>query len=279
MTTAPPSESLATPRRVASDVPFYVALAVLSGVYLLLLAAMVVAEASFTTPAHIWAALRSEEIQYAIKLSLLSCTMSTILSLWVAVPIGYVMSRFEFCGKTLVDAMLDVPIVLPPLVIGLALLILFQTPMGRFIENHVMPVTFAIPAVVLAQFMVACAFAIRTMRVTFDQISPRHEQVALTLGCTRSQAFWTVVLPQARRGILAAATLAWTRAMGEFGPILVFAGTTRMRTEVLPTSVFLELQIGNVEAAVAVSLVMILAALVVLVVVRLCGGDPLGRAL
>src|SRR5439155_893615 len=82
------------------------------------------------------------------------------------------------------------------------------------------------------------------------QISPRTEQVALTLGCSRSQAFWLVVLPQASRGLLTAGTLAWARSLGEFGPILVFSGATRMRTEVLSTTVFLELSIGNLEAVV-----------------------------
>src|SRR5260370_40084915 len=110
------------------------------------------------------------------------------------------------------------------------------------------------------------------MRVTFDQINPRNEQVALTLGCTRRSAFWRVALPEARRGMLTAATLAWARALGEFGPILVFSGATRMKTEVLSTSVFLELNVGNIEAAVAVSLLMVAAAMIVLLIVRWIGG-------
>jgi molybdate transport system permease protein len=177
------------------------------------------------------------------------------------------------------DAILDVPIVLPPLVIGLSLLILFQTPVGLAIQR-IVPVTYALPSVILAQFAVACAFSVRTMLVTFDQINPRREQVALTLGCTRGQAFWLVALPEARRGILTAATLAWARALGEFGPILVFSGATRLRTEVLPTSVFLELSVGKIEAAVAVSLVMIIAALAVLTIARWFGlRGPLERVL
>lgn len=214
--------------------------------------------------------MQSPEIRYALRLSLLSCTLSALLSLWVAVPAGYLLSRYHFPGKGFVDAVLDIPIVLPPLVIGLALLILFQTPLGRAVE-YFLPVTFAVPSVVLAQFTVACAFAVRTMRVTFDQINPRAEQVALTLGCSRSQAFWLVALPEARRGVLTAGTLAWARALGEFGPILVFSGATRFRTEVLPTSVFLELSIGNIEAAAAVSLLMVAAALAVLLVARAFG--------
>jgi molybdate transport system permease protein len=114
------------------------------------------------------------------------------------------------------------------------------------------------------------------MRVSFDHISPRREQVALTLGCSRSQAFWWVVLPEAWRGIVTAATLSWARALGEFGPILVFAGATRFKTEVLPTTVFLELSVGNLHAAVAVSLLMVLVAALVLVIVRVYGLERMG---
>jgi molybdate transport system permease protein len=262
-----------TAARAPSETPFFAGLAILGGVYVLLIIAMLVAQASFTSPGHLWDALANEEIQYAIKLSLLSCTLTTILSLWVGAALGYLMSRYEFRGKALIDAIIDVPIVLPPLVIGLALLILFQSAPLRWFEDNIMNVTFAIPSVIIAQFAVACAFAVRTMRVTFDQISPREEAVALTLGCTRAQAFWRVVLPDARRGLLAAATLAWARSLGEFGPIVVFSGATRMRTEVLPTTVYLELQIGNIEAAVAVSLLMVLAAITVLVILRYAGAD------
>ena len=253
-----------------SDWPFLLGLALLSGLYVALIAAMLVADLSFTTPGHLLAALRSPEIRFSIRLSLISCTLTTLLSLWIAVPIGYLLSRFNFPGKKLVDAILDIPIVLPPLVIGLSLLILFQTPLGKAVER-VVPFTYAVGGVVLAQFAVACAFAVRTMLVTFAQIDPRGEQVALTLGCNRAAAFWRVALPEARRGMLTAATLAWARSLGEFGPILVFAGATRMRTEVLPTTVFLELSVGNIEAAVAVSLLMIVAALVVLSLARAFG--------
>lgn len=273
MTGGSPNHPLVSlPLTGPGDRPFLAALWVIGGFYVLLLGAMLVGDLSFTTPGHFWRSLQSPEIRYAIGLSLKSCTLTTILSLWIAVPIGYLMARTRFPGKALLDAVLDVPIVLPPLVIGLSLLILFQTRIGRAVES-VVPVTYAIPSVILAQFMVACAFAVRTLRATFEQISPRQEQVALTLGCRRSQAFWLVVLPEARRGLLTAATLAWARALGEFGPILIFSGATRMRTEVLPTTVFLELSVGNIEAAVAVSLLMVAAAVAVLVIIRVLGSD------
>lgn len=363
-----------------SDLPFYAVFVTVSAVYVLLIVAMLAAETTYTTPGHILRSFQKPEIQYAIWLSLVSCAITTVLSLWVSVPIGYLMSRHKFPGKTLIDAILDIPIVLPPLVIGLCLLILFQLQipqiewLNKLAEaksvtrvdqdapgthrlstaadashkkqpvSHERPlaeedqplvlishqavedqqlqadeerlaetqqtseaetqkasaaervpleqtqsidelirkitkvlfgrsigVTYEIPSIILAQFMVACAFAVRTMRVTFDQIGPRYEQVALTLGCNRGQAFWRVVFPQAYRGLLAAATLAWARSLGEFGPILIFSGATRMKTEVLPTTVFLELTVGNIEGAVAASLIMVVSALVVLVIARLFG--------
>jgi molybdate transport system permease protein len=254
----------------ASNRVFYLCLALLGGTYVVLIVAMLVADLRYTAPGNLVEALSSAEIRYAIRLSLVSCTITTLLALWVAVPLGYLLARTSFPGKAAVDTILDVPIVLPPLVIGLSLLILFQTGIGASIE-HYLRFTFAVPGVILAQFMVSAAFAVRTMRVTFEQLSPRTEQVARTLGCSRHQAFWRVVLPEARPGLLTAATLAWARALGEFGPILVFAGATRMRTEVLPTTVFLELSVGRIEAAIAVSLLMIAAAAVVLVLTRLFG--------
>ncbi len=276
--------------KVRSDVPFYIGLSVIGGFYIFIIIAMLLADSAMlvsgTTSDEesnaFLAALASPEIQYSIKLSLITCSITAILSLWVAIPIGYLMSRHRFPGKIIIDAILDIPIVLPPLVIGLSLLVLFTTPLGVVVENtfHKLTgshITYAIPGVILAQFMVACAFAVRTMRATFEELHPRREQVAMSLGCNRSQAFWYVTLPEARRGVLVAGTLAWARSLGEFGPILIFGGATRMKTEVLPTSVFLELSVGNVEVAIAVSMLMILVAMIVLILVRVLGQEKYVR--
>jgi molybdate transport system permease protein len=221
-------------------------------------------------------ALGKPEIRFSILLSLISCTLAAIFSLFVAVPIGYLLARTQFLGRRLIDALLDIPIILPPLVVGLSLLILFQFwPLTARIPgigatlNEL--VVYQVPAVILAQFAVAAAFAVRTMKATFEQINPRCEQVALTLGCNRWQAFNHVSIPEAKRGMLTAFTLAWARALGEFGPLLIFAGATRNKTEVLSTTVFLEMSIGDVEAAVAVSLIMVTAAVLVLLITRLWG--------
>jgi molybdate transport system permease protein len=271
------SSSRRPERRRRSDLPFFGIMGGLGGVYVVLIVLLLLADLYYTSLNDIWETLAKPEVRYAIRLTLVSCTIAAILSLWVATPLGYVMSRYRFPGKALIDTLVDIPIVLPPLVLGLSLLILFHLDLGGWkLEDWLkdrlhFPVTFQVRGVILAQFCVAAAFAVRTMRVTFDQINPRAEDVARTLGCTRGQAFLQVALPQAWRGMIAAGTIAWARALGEFGPILVFAGSTRMRTEVLSTTVFLELSIGNLGAAVAVSLLMVLLAMIVLFVLRALG--------
>ena len=162
----------------AGDRIFYVCLGLLGGAYVVLIVLMIFADCLYTTPDHVAEALAKEEIRFSIALSLVSCSMAALLSLWVAIPLGYLLSRTRFPGRGIVDTLLDVPIVLPPLVIGLSLLILFHTGPGRWFEEHVLPVTYRTPSVILAQFAVAAAFAVRTMRVTFEQISPRREEVA-----------------------------------------------------------------------------------------------------
>lgn len=260
------------------DTIFFLVMGGLSACFIVLIVLLILADVLFTTPANFWAALTKPEIQAAFRLTIVTCTIATILSVWVATPLGYLLSRFQFPGRWLIDTIVDIPIVLPPLVLGLSLLILFhfQIPVGNanfeleswFRDSLKFPITYEWPAVVLAQFSVSCAFAVRTMRVTFDQINPRAEDVARTLGCNRAQAFLLIALPQSWRGMIAAATISWARALGEFGPILVFAGSTRFRTEVLSTTVFLELSIGQLDAAVAVSLLMVAVAVGVLLTLR-----------
>ena len=257
--------------------------------------------AAWDRPSDYASVFNDPNIRYSAKLSFVSCTISALLSLWIAVPIGYLMSRFQFSGKNFVDTVLDVPIVLPPLVIGLGLLIVFNNisfgtmdvayvgadgarytvPENRTLERMIrevgswfglnLRVTNGGSGVILAQFMVACAFAVRTMRNTFDQISHRQEDVAMTLGSSRGEAFWSIVLPQAYRGVLTAGTLAWARSLGEFGPILIFCGIFPQRTEVMSSSVYLLFSVGEIEKAAVVSLFMILLAFVVLMLVRYLG--------
>lgn len=272
---------------------------VLGVLYIGLIIAMLAADFRFANFSDVRELLADERVRYSIGLSLISCTISAILSIWVAVPTGYVLarlgrdaisrrlkkgslvSRAALLARYTIDTLLDIPIVLPPLVVGISLLVLFQTPMGRWIDQvtanvlsslgypGIRGVTYEIPAVILAQFAVAAAFAIRTMRDTFEQISDRPERIACTLGASRFRAFADVALPQSWRGIVAAFTLAWARSLGEFGPILIFAGTARMKTEVLSTTVYLNFQFGNLRGAVVASLILVTLAIVVLILTRI----------
>ncbi|MGJ8672422.1 ABC transporter permease [Rubritalea sp.] len=262
---------------IRSDKPFFATLVGFTALYGILILLLVAASASYITWDDLLTAVRSESIQQSLTLTFLTCTVSAILALIFAVPIGYTLSRFRFKGRTLLDTLLDIPIILPPLVVGLSLLILFnsfptqESSLEKWLNAQGLHVTFHIPAIILAQFTISAAFAVRSMKNTFEQISPRSEMVALTLGCNRAQAFWRVALPQAGRGVLAAGVLAWARALGEFGPILVFAGATRGRTEVLATSVFLEINIGNLGGAAAVSLILITLAIATILTIRIAG--------
>jgi len=258
-----------------SDKLFWTSIIIICGVYCLLILMLVigdivymvqssqpaVAEAGsgawlFENP--IVQALREVEIRNSIILSMISCTLSAFISIGIAIPIGYIMCRAKIPGISLIDAILDIPIVLPPLVVGLSLLILFQFNFFTMQLGDILPfetawddyslnslVVYQVPSVILAQFVVAAAFSIRTMKAAFQQVDKRREEVALTLGCTRFQAFNRVVLPEVAPGIVTAWTIAWARSLGEFGPLLIFAGATRNKTEVLSTTVFLELSIGN----------------------------------
>lgn len=309
--------------RVRPEWPFLLFLVVAVVAYLGLLLLMVGANALTVSWADVGDVLKDPDIQSSIKLTFVTCTATAILSVIVAVPVAYLLSRYQFRGRAILDTLLDIPILLPPLIVGLSLLILFNRVsltdccwmlagglffgamvggfkvtrkqmmvpsilagaalvfalLGLVLRSETssleevasgagLPMTFHPLGIVLAQFPVAAAFAVRTMRTTFDQINPRFEEVAMTLGCHRGQAFSRVVLPLAAKGMVAAGTMAWARALGEFGPILIFAGATRGRTEVLATSVFLEINIGNLPGAAALSLLMILIAVSTLLLVR-----------
>lgn len=275
------TQPIAKPLKVPSDTLFYTLLLGLGGFYVLLLAAITLAEFKFIDKESLINFFKDEHILHSLKLSIVSCSITTIMCILVAVPIGYLMSRYEFRGKVLLDTLLDIPIMLPPIVVGIGLLIFFNMGWMQALEKFVAETfpeknikvnpSFTVASVILAQFMVACAFAIRSMRATFDEIPFRQEQVALTLGCSHGQAFWRVIIPRSKMGIVSAATLAWARALGEFGPILIFAGTTRMKTEVLSTSVYLEFSVGNLAMATTISIFMIIIATLAVLLIRLYG--------
>jgi len=247
---------------------FSVATVAFLAVFLLLVVVLIVTDLFYTDAKSFREALGSREVLHALWLSIFTSLVSVAFIVLFAVPVGYALSRYRFPGHALVDAVVDLPIVLPPVVIGLSLLVFFSTPIGKWIETTWVEFVYSVPGIILCQFMVSASFGIRAAAAAFDSVDRRLEDLALTLGCTRGQAFWRVALPMARNGIVAGAIVAWAHAVGLFGPLMIFTGTTRMKTEVLATTVQLELSIGRMEVALAVALIMLAAASVALVLVH-----------
>jgi molybdate transport system permease protein len=218
----------------------------------------------------VWEILGAPDVLSSIRLSLFSSLVTLGLVIFFSVPIGYALSRHRFPGHSVVNTMVEVPIVLPPVVIGVSLLAFFATPFGEFLKDALKwggwSLTSAI-GIVLCQFLMAVPYAIRMNKASFDSADRRLEHVAMSLGCTQWQAFRRVTLPLARNGLIAGSVLAWARAIGVFGPLMVFVGTSP-RVMVMPTKIWLELSIGKVEVSLAVAMIMLLIAGVALVVVH-----------
>jgi molybdate transport system permease protein len=240
---------------------------------------LVVADALYIDAAALVEVARSRFIGKALQLSVVTSVATTALALLFAIPMGYVLSRYAFPGRLLADTIVDIPIVFPPLVAGLTLLIFFcQTDLGRWIEEGLgAGFVFQARGIVLCQFVVSASFAIRSVKTAFDEVDRRLEKVALTLGYTQWGSFCHVSLPLAGRGIMAGAILTWARAFGIFGPLMIFVGSFRGKTEVLSTTIYLEQSVGNLEVALTVALLLISVAVVALLTIRLVGGRALVR--
>lgn len=222
----------------------------------------------FTDVRVLLSALQAQDTIFAIKLTLITATLATLLALILAVPASYALSKVEFYGKSLVDTFLDIPIVISPIALGAALLIFFNTPLGRFIETYGIRFVFEVPGIVLAQFAIITALAIRLMKATFDSMGTRYEIVARTLGCNKWQAFFKVTLPLAKNGLLAASIMAWARAVGEFGATITLVGATKMKTETLPIAIYLNLATADIEKAMAIIIILIGLSLSTLIFLR-----------
>jgi molybdate transport system permease protein len=241
------------------------------GLFVFTLLAIFAADVSYAGTHAVAEVLRAPEIRAALWLSLWTTALTVVIGLLFSVPMGYALSRYRFPGHVLVDSIVDLPIILPPLVVGLSLLVFFQTGLGRCLEDAGLKFIFHKKGIVLCQVLVSASFGIRAVKLTFDGIDPRIEHVAMTLGCTRAGAFFRVALPMAYRGIIVGGILIWTRAFGIFGPLMVFVGAVRFRTEVLPTTVYLEQSVGRIEVALAVAILMLVLAALALVTIRIVG--------
>lgn len=223
---------------------------------------------------NIAAAIFSEELRFSTKLSITTATISTVLSLLIGVPASYALAQYRGRLKTLVDTLLDLPIVMPPIALGVALLVFFsQFPspsasVDKWLQALGKPVVFEVPAIVIAQFAVVSGYALRILKAAFESQDPRLREVARTLGLSHWQTFLWIELPQSATSLLAATILLWARAMGEFGATVVLAGATPGKTDVLPIAIFLSLNRAEVDKALAASAVLIIVAITALFLFR-----------
>jgi molybdate transport system permease protein len=260
---------------ISSDKVFKIATIGALAVVVIFFASLLISLFSYTSWNDFTSAILSSDILFAIRLSITTATLAAIFSMIIAVPAAYALSHSKFPGKSIVDSLLDLPIVLSPIALGAALLIFFNTPVGSSINSN-FNFVFAVPGIILAQVTIVLALAIRLLKSTFDSIDPRYEMVSRTLGYNKFQAFRSVTLPMAKNGLISASILTWARAVGEFGATVTLAGATAMKTETLPTSIFLSLSSADVQKAIAVILILVIIALIALLFIRkIVGKRPL----
>ncbi|WMJ74091.1 ABC transporter permease [Cytophagaceae bacterium ABcell3] len=205
----------------------------------------------------------------AITNSLYAATLATILASALAIPAAYALSRFSFPLKFWVDTFLEFPLIVSPAALGAMLLIFFQTPAGSFITENIVDFVFVFAGIVLAQFVTIIGISTRLMKAVYDEVPKRYEQVARTLGASHQKAFLTVTFPLAKKGLISTVILTWAKAVGEFGATITLAGSMPMKTETLPTAIFMRLSVADIEGTVVLILILLGISLSLLIVTRL----------
>ncbi len=204
--------------------------------------------------------ISSKDVVDGFIMSILSSSITLIFIIIFSIPVGYALSRYSFRGHSIINTMIDVPIILPPVVIGISLLTFFGSPYGialkAFLKEYNISVM-SIIGIVLCQFLVSVSYCIRAVKTAFDEIDKDYENIAMSLGCSKASSFFKVSLPLAKHGIIAGIIIAWARAIGVFGPLMVFVGTSP-RVTVMPTAIWLQINIGNTEKSIIIALIMVL---------------------
>lgn len=228
-----------------------------------------------------WRAVESGELQNnitsdlvidAMRLSAVTSTITLVLALVFGTPVAYLLARRSFPGKAIVDLIVDLPIVLPPTVAGVALLVAFgrRGVLGEQLDGLGIELAFTTAAVVMAQLFVSAPFYIRAVKAGFESVSPEFEGVAATLGAGPLRIFWRVTLPLAWPSVVAGAILCWARALSELGATLVFAGNLPGRTQTMPLAIIGVFDAGrSINVAIALAVILVIAAAALLLLLRL----------
>jgi molybdate transport system permease protein len=206
------------------------------------------------SPRDLVAHLDSPLALRALWLTMKTTLVATLLAVVLGTPVAYLLARGSFPGRDALDTLVDLPVTIPPVVAGVALLLAFgrRGLLGRHLDVWGYPVAFTSVAVVMAQLFIASPFFVKAARVGFEAVDLRLEAAARTLGATRWRVFWTVTAPLARPALLSGVVLAWARALSEFGATMMFAGNFPGRTQTLTLAVMTALE-SDLETAVAVS--------------------------
>lgn len=219
----------------------------------------------------LWADLTAPEARTALWLSVRCSVAATFVAATLGLPLAWVLARCSFPGRRLVRALALVPLVLPPVVGGVALLFAFgrRGLLGQVLDRYLgVQLPFTTAGTILAEAFVAMPFLVITAEAAFRDVDRRLEDAARTLGARPWTTFRRVTLPLARPALLAGSVLAWARALGEFGATITFAGNTPGRTSTVPLQVYLLLERGDTGPAIALSLVLLATSVVVLVALR-----------
>jgi molybdate transport system permease protein len=214
--------------------------------------------------------LTSDSLLTALRLSLVTASIATVVCVLVGVPLAWVLARLEFRGRPLMRSLVTVPLVLPPVVAGVALLTAFGRNGfvgGPLRDAFGVTIPFSTTAVVLAQVFVAMPFLVISVEGSFRTADPTLDEEAAMAGASRWQTFLRVNVPLAMPGILAGAVLAWARAIGEFGATITFAGNAEGVTRTMPLEIYTALQ-TDPEPAIALSIVLLALSVVALAALR-----------
>ncbi|WP_437890907.1 ABC transporter permease [Phytobacter sp. V91] len=213
--------------------------------------------------------LRQPELHFAILLSLATASLSLLLSLLIGIPAGWAMARMTFRGKGVIDMLLDIPLVTPPLIVGIGLLLLLgqRGPVAPLIPE-LPALLFSPVGVVIAQTYVASAIVLRSASAAFSSIDPAFISTAWNMGLTPLRTLLLVEIPLCWHSLLGGGVLALARALGEFGATLMLAGAVRLKTETLPMAVWLNIASGDFSLAIGCALMLILLAALLLIVLH-----------
>ena len=208
----------------------------------------------------------------ALRLSALTSVVSLLIIVLVGTPTAYLLARSAFPGKRILDTFIDVPLALPPVVVGVALLLVFGRlgVVGRWLYPVGIEIAFTTLAVVLAQVFVAAPFYVRSAKIGFARVDPELEEIAVTLGASTWQTLRYVTMPLAWPALVGGAVLSWARAVGEFGATIMFAGNFTGRTQTMPLAIMTALE-SDLQTAIVLATLLVLATFAALFLFRWIG--------